>query len=201
MIKNNKISKFEIAKYLRDELEISLRQTNIIISAIINNLKDTIFFSNEIKIKKFGKFFLKHKKQRKVKSFFKQKEYIINPRKVVTFKQSGIMKKRLNTIINKKECNYSNFLSKILSKDLNKLNLNNNNNFTNKAVNSFFKFICDSLIDGKKIEIRNFGVFKVNSYPSYQGRNPKTGESIFVPSKRQICFKYSKNIFNNIPIN
>lgn len=46
-----------------------------------------------------------------------------------------------------------------------------------------------SLKEGKTIELRNFGVFKVRQRAPRRGRNPKTGEEVPVPPKRVVVFK------------
>ncbi len=63
-----------------------------------------------------------------------------------------------------------------------------------RIVNVFFSSIEDSLCNGGRVEIRGFGSFTVNSYKSYYGRNPKTGDQIRVPSKRLPFFKVGKEL-------
>ena len=57
------------------------------------------------------------------------------------------------------------------------------------VVNCIFDSMTDSLKDGDRIEVRNFGNFTVKSYKPYTGRNPKTGELVEVPAKRMPFFK------------
>ena len=49
--------------------------------------------------------------------------------------------------------------------------------------------IIESLKEGKTIELRNFGVFKVRQRAPRRGRNPKTGQEVPVPPKRVVVFK------------
>ncbi|MDJ0991019.1 MAG: HU family DNA-binding protein [Desulfobacterales bacterium] len=63
-----------------------------------------------------------------------------------------------------------------------------------EIVNVFFGSIEDSLCNGGRVEIRGFGSFTVNSYKSYLGRNPKTGDQIQVPAKRLPFFKVGKEL-------
>jgi len=51
-----------------------------------------------------------------------------------------------------------------------------------------------ALADGRRIEIRGFGSFVVNEYDSRWGRNPKTGEKIWVEKKRLPAFKVGKEL-------
>jgi integration host factor subunit beta len=59
------------------------------------------------------------------------------------------------------------------------------------CVNTLFNSIADTLSKGGRVEIRGFGSFKVKEYEPYSGRNPKTGESIQVRSKKLPYFKLS----------
>ena len=62
------------------------------------------------------------------------------------------------------------------------------------VVNVVFDSMSDSLGKGDRVEIRGFGSFKVKSYNSYQGRNPKTGEIIQVREKKLPYFKVGKEM-------
>ena len=62
------------------------------------------------------------------------------------------------------------------------------------VVNVVFDSMADSLAKGDRVEIRGFGSFKVKSYNSYQGRNPKTGEIIQVREKKLPYFKVGKDM-------
>ena len=62
------------------------------------------------------------------------------------------------------------------------------------VVNVVFGSMADSLAKGDRVEIRGFGSFKVKSYNSYQGRNPKTGEIIKVREKKLPYFKVGKEM-------
>ena len=49
--------------------------------------------------------------------------------------------------------------------------------------------IVESLSKGERVELRNFGVFKVKSRKAKKGRNPRTGEFVPVPEKKVVAFK------------
>jgi integration host factor subunit beta len=61
-------------------------------------------------------------------------------------------------------------------------------------VNLIFDRIRGALTAGRRIEIRGFGSFVVKDYESYWGRNPKTGEKIWVAPKRLPAFKVGKEL-------
>ncbi|MDP2927492.1 MAG: HU family DNA-binding protein [Candidatus Omnitrophota bacterium] len=58
-----------------------------------------------------------------------------------------------------------------------------------KIVQKTFDCIIDALIRGEKIELRNFGVFKVKQRRSRTGRNPRTNQVIPVPPRKVVVFK------------
>jgi DNA-binding protein HU-beta len=51
-----------------------------------------------------------------------------------------------------------------------------------------------ALLDGRRIEIRGFGVFEPRPRKSGNGRNIKTGESVVIPKGQSIRFKPGKDI-------
>ncbi|MFH1441937.1 MAG: HU family DNA-binding protein [Candidatus Omnitrophota bacterium] len=58
-----------------------------------------------------------------------------------------------------------------------------------KVVQKTFDCIIESLIRGEKIELRNFGVFRLKQRRSRTGRNPRTGEVVPVPPRKVVIFK------------
>lgn len=62
------------------------------------------------------------------------------------------------------------------------------------AVKTVFGSMEQALAEEDRIEIRGFGSFQVRSYQSYQGRNPRTGESIQVNNKKLPFFKVGKEL-------
>jgi len=60
------------------------------------------------------------------------------------------------------------------------------------AVDAFLEAIKDSMKDGKHIEIRGFGTFKLKVRKERIGRNPKTEEKVKVPSRVVPTFKFSR---------
>lgn len=58
-----------------------------------------------------------------------------------------------------------------------------------RVVQKTFDCIVNALIRGEKIELRNFGVFKVKQRRSRTGRNPRTNQVIPVPPRKVVIFK------------
>ena len=60
---------------------------------------------------------------------------------------------------------------------------------------TFFSQIVESLLNKRSIEIRSFGTFFVKEIKEKkQARNPKTGETIYVPKRNKIRFRASKKL-------
>jgi len=57
------------------------------------------------------------------------------------------------------------------------------------VVQKFLDNIVEGLAEGKTVELRNFGVFKVKNRRAKKGRNPRTGEIVPVPERKTVSFK------------
>ncbi|MDP3143422.1 MAG: HU family DNA-binding protein [Candidatus Omnitrophota bacterium] len=58
-----------------------------------------------------------------------------------------------------------------------------------KVVQKTLDCIVDSLTRGEKVELRNFGVFKLKERRARTGRNPRTGQTVPVPPRKVVVFK------------
>ncbi|WP_308165052.1 HU family DNA-binding protein [Acidithiobacillus ferrooxidans] len=63
-----------------------------------------------------------------------------------------------------------------------------------QAVDQILSYIGEAVADGNRVEIRGFGVFSPRDLSARQGRNPRTGESVIVSSKRTLHFKPGKEL-------
>jgi nucleoid DNA-binding protein len=52
--------------------------------------------------------------------------------------------------------------------------------------------IIETLAEGNRLEIRNFGVFEIKTRDARIGRNPRTGEAVPITQKRVAIFKPGK---------
>jgi len=62
------------------------------------------------------------------------------------------------------------------------------------VVNTVFASMAEALKEGDRVEIRGFGSCEIREYAAYRGRNPKTGDEVFVSAKRAPFFKTGKNL-------
>jgi DNA-binding protein HU-beta len=65
-----------------------------------------------------------------------------------------------------------------------------------QAVDTIFEAMKAALRDGKRIELRGFGVFQVRDRKKGVGRNPKTGVEVAITPGRTVRFKPGKDLKN-----
>ena len=61
-----------------------------------------------------------------------------------------------------------------------------------KAVDSVFDNITGSLRAGNEVRLVGFGTFSVSQRKATTGRNPRTGQPIQIPARKQAKFKAGK---------
>jgi len=61
-------------------------------------------------------------------------------------------------------------------------------------VTLFFDEIVDQLMSGGRVELRGFGAFSTRGRDARVGRNPRTGQSVNIPSKKVPYFKPGKEM-------
>jgi len=60
-----------------------------------------------------------------------------------------------------------------------------------QIIDTLFELIKQSLENGEDVLISGFGKFSVKEKQARRGRNPQTGESVTLPSRRVVTFKCS----------
>src|SRR5687767_10425927 len=65
---------------------------------------------------------------------------------------------------------------------------------TKEIVQKTFNAIVEALVEERRIELRNFGVFEVKERAARKARNPRTGERVDVPEKFVVTFKPGKEM-------
>ena len=65
---------------------------------------------------------------------------------------------------------------------------------TKEIVQKTFDAIVRALVEERRIELRNFGVFEVKRRAPRKARNPRTGDDVFVPEKYVVTFKPGKEM-------
>ena len=67
-----------------------------------------------------------------------------------------------------------------------------------KVFDIFIEEIMMALKNDERVELRGWGVFYQKKQNSRNSRNPKTGETVYTPEKKNINFKMSKELFKII---
>jgi DNA-binding protein HU-beta len=62
------------------------------------------------------------------------------------------------------------------------------------AVDTIFKALKCALRDGRRIELRGFGVFQIRDRKRGVGRNPKTGVEVAIAPGKTVRFKPGKEL-------
>ncbi len=65
---------------------------------------------------------------------------------------------------------------------------------TKEIVQKTFDAIVETLVEERRIELRNFGVFEVKKRAARKARNPRTGDKVDVPEKYVVTFKPGKEM-------
>lgn len=68
-----------------------------------------------------------------------------------------------------------------------------------QAVDTIIEAMKSALADGKRIELRGFGVFQVRDRKKGVGRNPKTGVEVAITPGKTVRFKPGKQLKNLEP--
>ncbi|MBT4291794.1 integration host factor subunit beta [bacterium] len=67
-----------------------------------------------------------------------------------------------------------------------------------ETVDLFLDKVGDLLVQGKHLEIRGFGTFKVKERKARMARNPRTGDAVPVPARKVPVFKVSKMLKDRV---
>jgi nucleoid DNA-binding protein len=71
-------------------------------------------------------------------------------------------------------------------------------NHTAIIVDGLINAVCQALSEGKHLEIRGFGTFKVRERRARRARNPRSGTEVLVPAKLVPVFKPSKELRTHV---
>ncbi len=66
------------------------------------------------------------------------------------------------------------------------------------VVQQVFGEIIDALVQEKRIELRNFGIFEIRVRAPRKARNPRTNERLEVPQRLAVNFKPGKEMAERI---
>ena len=67
-----------------------------------------------------------------------------------------------------------------------------------KALNLVLNEIIKTVAEGKNVEIRGFGSFKIRQMKPRIGRNPRDGTRVEIPAKQNVHWKIGKEFFQKL---
>ncbi len=63
---------------------------------------------------------------------------------------------------------------------------------TERVIDMLLQEIVSQLSDGQEVRLPGLGIFKIADAPAREGRNPQTGEKIWIPAQRRVKFSAAK---------
>jgi integration host factor subunit alpha len=90
------LTKNDIVARLQTELGFTKSQSIQVTESLIEVIKASLESGDDVLVTGFGKFCVKEKKRRKGRNPATGEDLMLEPRKVVTFKYSGSLRKRVN---------------------------------------------------------------------------------------------------------
>ena len=90
------LTKIQIVDSVSDQIGFTQRHSFEIIETLLEIIKKTLESGEDVLISNFGKFCVKEKRERKGRNPATGQDMILKPKKVVTFKCSDTLRKKIN---------------------------------------------------------------------------------------------------------
>jgi len=90
------LTRLQIAESIQELFEVSKNKSSKILESLLEIIKRTLESNEDVMITNFGKFSIKEKRERKGRNPATGEDMMFSPRRVVTFKSSGALRKRIN---------------------------------------------------------------------------------------------------------
>jgi len=91
-----KLKKADIVDSVKDQIGFTRKKTVETVETLLEIIKSTLESGEDVLISGFGKFCVKDKKKRRGRNPATGDDMMLQPRKVVTFKYSGKLRKKIN---------------------------------------------------------------------------------------------------------
>jgi integration host factor subunit alpha len=92
------LTKVQIVASIRNQTGLPKNKSTDIVETLLEILKSTLASGEDVLISRFGKFCVKEKKERKGRNPATGDDMMLEPRKVATFKCSGKLRDRVNSL-------------------------------------------------------------------------------------------------------
>jgi len=90
------LTKIQIVESIQNQTGFPKNKSSEIVETLLEIIKRTLSSDEDVLVSGFGKFRVKEKKERKGRNPATGEDLMLEPRKVVTFKCSGKLRKRIN---------------------------------------------------------------------------------------------------------
>ncbi len=90
------LTKDKLANRLQTQLYLNRKESLELLEGLLDIMKDTLTQGEDLLISGFGKFSVRQKKARRGRNPQTNKDLILGPRKILVFRSSGVLRKRLN---------------------------------------------------------------------------------------------------------
>ena len=90
------LTKAQIVELIQNQTGFPKNRSLEIVEILLEIIKSTLASGEDVMVSGFGKFSVKEKKERKGRNPATGEDMMLSPRKVVTFKCSGKLRKRIN---------------------------------------------------------------------------------------------------------
>jgi len=91
------LTKADIIEFIRDQFGFTNNKSSEITEILIEIIKRTFTSGEDVLVSGFGKFVVNEKAQRRGRNPATNESMMLMPRKVVTFKVSGNLRRKINT--------------------------------------------------------------------------------------------------------
>ena len=90
------LTKADIIQNINQELGFPQNKSTELVEQLLENIKSTLASGDEVLISGFGKFCVNEKRERRGRNPATGDEMMLRPRRVVTFKCSGKLRRKVN---------------------------------------------------------------------------------------------------------
>ncbi len=90
------LTKDSLANHLQTQLDLNRKESWQLLESLLTIMKDTLAQGEDLLISGFGKFSIKQKNERMGRNPQTQNDLILAPRKVLVFRASGVLRRRVN---------------------------------------------------------------------------------------------------------
>ena len=91
------LTKIQIVESIQNRISFPKSRSSEIVETLLEIIKRTLSSGEDVLVSEFGRFCVREKKERKGRNPATGEDMMLEPRKVVTFKCSGKLRKRVNS--------------------------------------------------------------------------------------------------------